>query len=84
MLEFKTTFFEDVQSVNGASSRPHGAEKNEGKFGCQSAKLTTEREKYDALHLGQPVPSWLQAIPQKMCKDKATIRKKPRHSAAET
>lgn len=57
MPEFKTTFLEDAQSVNWASSSPDRAEMNEEKVGCQPAKLTTEREKCDALYLGQPVLS---------------------------
>lgn len=51
-----TTFLDDVQSVNWTSSSPDRADMNK-KVGCQPAKLTTEREKCDALQLGQPVPS---------------------------
>lgn len=40
------------------------------KVGCQPAKLTTEKEKYDVLYLGQPVLT---------CKDKVTIRTKLGH-----
>lgn len=57
MLEFKTTFLEDVQSINWISSSSDKAERNEERAGCQPAKLPTVKEKCDVVHLGQPVPA---------------------------
>lgn len=71
----KTISIEDAR----ASSSPDKAQVNEEKTGCQPAKLTTEREKYDALCLGQPALPWPQAVLQNVRERKVTIQKKALH-----
>lgn len=74
-----TTFLEDVQSINWASSRPVRAEMAKGKAGCEPAKLTTAREECDDYTLASLCSPGSRLFYGKMCKDTVRILKKLRH-----